>query len=83
MALYIPHSIFHLAGLLYVGPETFGPYYVCVCVYTHARTRTPARARNLLVFDTAPSKYAVGSKSFRPDRLFKVTEIKQLCYFST
>ena len=28
MALYIPHSIFHLAWLLYVRPETFGPYYV-------------------------------------------------------
>jgi hypothetical protein len=28
MALYIPHSIFHLARLLYVKPETFGPYYV-------------------------------------------------------
>ena len=28
MALYIPHSIFHLARLLYVSPETFGPYYV-------------------------------------------------------
>ena len=28
MALYIPHSIFHLARLLYVRPETFGPYYV-------------------------------------------------------
>ena len=28
MALYIPHSIFHLAQLLYVRPETFGPYYV-------------------------------------------------------
>ena len=27
--------------------------------------------------------YVVGSKSFRPDQLFKVTEIKQLCYFST
>ena len=27
-ALYIPHSIFHLARLLYVRPETFGPYYV-------------------------------------------------------
>ena len=26
MALYIPHSIFHLARLLYVRPETFGPY---------------------------------------------------------
>ena len=29
MTLYIPHSIFHLARLLYVRPETFGPYYVC------------------------------------------------------
>ena len=28
MALYIPRSIFHLAWLLYVRPETFGPYYV-------------------------------------------------------
>ena len=28
MALYIPHSIIHLARLLYVRPETFGPYYV-------------------------------------------------------
>ena len=27
--------------------------------------------------------YAVQSKRFRPDQLFKVTEIKQLCYFST
>ena len=28
MALYTPHSIFHLARLSYVSPETFGPYYV-------------------------------------------------------
>ena len=28
MALYIPHSIFHLARLLYVKLETFGPYHV-------------------------------------------------------
>ena len=27
--------------------------------------------------------YVVGSKSFRPDQLFKVTKIKQICYFST
>ena len=31
MALYIPHSIFHLACLLYVRPETFGPYHVYIC----------------------------------------------------
>ena len=30
MALHIPHSIFHLVQLLYVRPETFGPYYVIV-----------------------------------------------------
>ena len=29
------------------------------------------------------AKYVVGSKSFRPDQRFKVTEIKQLCYVST
>ena len=28
MALYIPHSFFHLVRLLYVRPETFGSYYV-------------------------------------------------------
>ena len=41
MALYIPHSIFHLARLLYVRPETFGPYYVCmyVCKYVTVHLR--------------------------------------------
>jgi hypothetical protein len=29
MALYIPRGIFHLAQLLYVRPETFGPTLVC------------------------------------------------------
>ena len=32
---------------------------------------------------TQLAAYVVGSKSFRPDQLFKVTEIRQLCYFST
>ena len=32
MALYIPQSIFHLAWLLYVRPENFGPYYVYIGV---------------------------------------------------
>ena len=47
MALYIPHSIFHLAWLLYVRPETFGPYYVVgskVKVPVHATSFLP---RNL------------------------------------
>ena len=35
MALYIPHSIFHLALLLYVRPETFGPYYVYHIEYSY------------------------------------------------
>ena len=35
MALYIPHSILHLARLLYVRPETSGPYYLAV--YTKAQ----------------------------------------------
>ena len=35
MALYIPHSIFHLALLMYVRPETFGPYYVHTYAYTY------------------------------------------------
>ena len=30
----------------------------------------------------ARDMYEGGSRSFRPDQLFKVTEIKQLCYFS-
>ena len=37
----------------------------------------------ILQYICNPTRYVVGSKSFRPDQLFKVTEIKQLCYFST
>ena len=32
MALYIPHTIFHLAWLLYMRSETFEPYYV-LCIH--------------------------------------------------
>ena len=39
MALYIPHSIFHLARLLYVRPETFGPYYVLLTHQSKQLTR--------------------------------------------
>jgi len=31
---------------------------------------------------TLVDRYVVGSISFRPDQLWKVTEMKQLCYFS-
>ena len=38
MALCIPHSIFHLARLLCVRPETFGPYYVYDSDFTTRQT---------------------------------------------
>ena len=43
MTLYIPHSIFHLARLLYVRPETFGPYYVCTTKFNLLKTKTVIR----------------------------------------
>ena len=36
-----------------------------------------------VVWNLASCTYVVGPKSFRPNQLFKVTEIKQLCHFST
>ena len=36
MALYIPHSVFHLARLSYVRPETFGSYNVHTYIGTYA-----------------------------------------------
>jgi hypothetical protein len=51
MALYIPHSIFHLARLLYVRPENFGPYYVVQIVYVTPIYRTIfICSRNSLLF---------------------------------
>ena len=41
MALYIPHSIFYLARILYVRPETFGPYYVSFHVPAGKRVLPP------------------------------------------
>ena len=38
MVLYIPHSIFRLARLLYVRPEAFGLYYVYIYVHTYIHT---------------------------------------------
>ena len=51
--------------------------YVRLCVYMCACTRVCMYVCTILY------NYLVGSKSFRPDQLFKATEIKQLCYFST
>ena len=44
MALCIPHNVFHLARLLYVRPETFGPYYIlfiytCMMIFIRNFTR--------------------------------------------
>ena len=55
MALYIPHSIFHLAQLLYVRPETFGPYYVLV---QHPRFPEPS-LRNADLEDPLFQKYRI------------------------
>ena len=47
----------------------------------HTPQLTSVTGRTLA--DIMTSVYVVESKSFRADRLFKVTEIKQFCYFST
>ena len=46
MALYIPHSIFHLARLLCVRPKTFGPYYVLLIVTAELQDATVAYFKN-------------------------------------
>ena len=48
MALYIPHSIFYLARLLYVRPETFGPY--CVHTATSKNYFTHQHLKNCLYY---------------------------------
>ena len=49
MALYIRHSIFHMARLLYARPETFGPYYVmyatCFGMYSGMSTQKQYKGR--------------------------------------
>ena len=54
MALYIPHSILHLARLLYVRPETFGLYYV------HTASRPPDRPVNAAVKDKLCFFFCIG-----------------------
>ena len=62
MALYIPHSIFHLARLLYVRPETFGPYdiqcwlwslFVTECVYCMVGIEALIKLSLILLFKEA------------------------------
>ena len=47
MALYIPHSIFHLARLLCVRAETFGPYYVTGYGTVHTMSNSEYLLSNL------------------------------------
>ena len=58
-------------------------YYLTVCVEDMMK----GSIRSLHIVPEAKSdlriSYVLRSKSFRPDQLFKVTEIKQLCYSST
>ena len=69
MALYIPHSIFHLARLLYVRPETFGPYYVrtnsfmlfSAIVWTLRPFRTP----NFLIIKGILNEFALTVRLLR------------------
>ena len=59
MALYIPHSIFHLARLLYVRPETSGPYYVHVTSKTCVHSRV---LRYLAIYEETTKKNTVDPK---------------------
>ena len=55
--------------------------YKNIKINTHAPARTHTHTHTHIHIKTY--MYVVGYKSFRPDQLFKVMEIKQLCYFST
>ena len=66
--------------------ETFQTKIFCyICVrhdYFHRRWTLHWQVRHIF-HRSLKVPYVVGSKSCRPDQLFKVTEIKQFCYFST
>ena len=61
MALYIPHSIFHLARLLYVRPETFGPYYVPYDVQRDEFTHVAFAGNNYLTVFGKGIQWSVSS----------------------
>ena len=67
MALYVPHSIFHLARLLYVRPETFGPYYVCYSFLWGTGGSTPVLLPRTL------SVFRVPTRKLRDSLLFHVS----------
>ena len=66
---------FHLINIHVYLYFIFLDYGDCTIVVYEVADANP-------IFTTTAS-YAVGSKSFWPDQLLKVTEIKQLCCFST
>ena len=68
----------------YVGNKTKKCYWYKILKNTFCLNLTSSCEQKLRGFNSIfPTKYVVGSKRFWPDQLFKVTEIKQLCYFST
>ena len=76
MTLYTPHSIFHLARLLYVTPETFGPYYVLILSYYLAIYVQGLRetTTNLSYDSPFPHRNKTGSprtKRVLPSRLYR------------
>ena len=63
MALYIPHSIFHLGRLLYVRPETFRPYYGADCQTLNAKLRDLC---TILYIQMGPLDHFVASTVLSP-----------------
>ena len=76
MALYIPHSIFHLARRLYVRPETFGPYYVHLLC---AKGRRLFRKHTFFLFACKTDRYG-RRRMPKPVAKYNVYNIIVLCY---
>ena len=80
---YAPHSV----GLLWTSDrsvaETSSSQHTALTRYIHVPGRIRTRNHINRAATGRTVFYVVGSKSFRPDRLFKVTEIKQIRCFST
>ena len=68
--------------------QTYSEPFRCVTVFIQVdinkKTLILIRGRPVvIIINLQLYIYVVGSKRFRPDQLFNVTEIKQLCCFST
>ena len=73
----LPHFLMNFSSSAHVALHRESPSFHTVS-NSHQFIRTLS-STVLTLYQT----YVVGSKSFRPDQLFKVREIKQFCYFST